>query len=314
MYKSNIFSCFIVIIVSLYSTYVFSATPSLDQVIDQSKVPKGVVSDKSEIASDMQIRNRLSALRISYSKAMKEAVRKHWNTKHISKQFKCEVEFTQAPGGVVIDIAFLDCPSNMNARRSIELALRKEPLPYQSFEEVFSRRNITTFCASCEESKLSAEILPLHSLGTARIANDMTQQPTDITKQLSYIRKMSPDHLPPLFTIGNSGEFSVYLMQCLKTIVLTVNKNPNFPLQMPSGSSITFSVLIMPDGTLNALQINYNTGTPELEAILREAINQSAPFSRFPDALIKKHSAVLLTHTLGYVDCKASNSNCSIEL
>jgi hypothetical protein len=88
-----------------------------------------------------------------YVTALKQKIRKNWKTKKIPQPFRCEVEFTQLPGGDVISVTFGDCPDNKQARLSIEKALLKEPMPYLGFEFVFQRKIAMTLCypeASCD--------------------------------------------------------------------------------------------------------------------------------------------------------------------
>ena len=59
---------------------------------------------------------------------------------------RCEVRFTQIPGGEVIDVAFQRCPFDAQGRESVERALRRAPMPYDEFKSVFERQVTLTFC------------------------------------------------------------------------------------------------------------------------------------------------------------------------
>ena len=81
-----------------------------------------------------------------YIAALKQTIRKNWNTNEIPQPFRCEVIFTQIPGGDVTSVSFSDCPDNKLARQSIEEALFKEPMPYLGFEFVFQSKIAVTLC------------------------------------------------------------------------------------------------------------------------------------------------------------------------
>ena len=63
----------------------------------------------------------------------------------------CQVRFTQYAGGEVVNVEFLSCPYDAQARESVERALMKTPMPYAGFETVFQRNVILTMCYPREE-------------------------------------------------------------------------------------------------------------------------------------------------------------------
>jgi len=81
-----------------------------------------------------------------YKAAMHATANDNWNRGLAPELVRCEVRFQQIPGGEVINIEFMDCPYDAQARESVERALRKTPMPYSGFESVFMPKVITTFC------------------------------------------------------------------------------------------------------------------------------------------------------------------------
>jgi hypothetical protein len=61
-------------------------------------------------------------------------------------EFRCKVEFTQIRGGEVVNVSFLDCPSDLSIRNKIESVLNKTLMPYAGFEDVFLSKVSITFC------------------------------------------------------------------------------------------------------------------------------------------------------------------------
>lgn len=81
-----------------------------------------------------------------YALAMLQTAQQNWNRVLAPERTRCEVRFTQIPGGEVIAVDFLTCPFDAQARESVERALRRTPMPYQGFEPVFRRQVTLTFC------------------------------------------------------------------------------------------------------------------------------------------------------------------------
>ncbi|WP_034210868.1 hypothetical protein [Arenimonas metalli] len=81
-----------------------------------------------------------------YALAMLQTAEMNWNRSLAPESTPCKVRFTQIPGGEVIDISFLSCPFDGQARESVERALRRSPMPYAGFEPVFQRQIDLTFC------------------------------------------------------------------------------------------------------------------------------------------------------------------------
>lgn len=81
-----------------------------------------------------------------YALAMLQTAEMNWNRSLAPESTACKVRFTQIPGGEVIDISFLSCPFDAQARESVERALRRSPMPYAGFEPVFQRQIDLTFC------------------------------------------------------------------------------------------------------------------------------------------------------------------------
>lgn len=93
-------------------------------------------------------------LRARYRVAMQQAADANWNRTGAPERVLCKVRFTQIPGGEVIDVEFLDCPFDDQGRDSVDRALRRNPMPYSGFEQVFDRKPTITFCYPREECQL----------------------------------------------------------------------------------------------------------------------------------------------------------------
>lgn len=85
-------------------------------------------------------------LAAKYALAMHQTANGNWNRSQAPEGTPCKVRFTQIPGGEVIDVSFLACGFDAQARESVERALRRSPMPYSGFEPVFARQIDLTFC------------------------------------------------------------------------------------------------------------------------------------------------------------------------
>ncbi len=81
-----------------------------------------------------------------YKAAIKATIESNWRRDGAQPLERCQVEFTQSPGGNVLDVTFTDCPFSPEGRASAERAVRLTPLPYFGFEPVFQRRQTFTLC------------------------------------------------------------------------------------------------------------------------------------------------------------------------
>jgi colicin import membrane protein len=95
--------------------------------------------------------NALNDLRARYMAAIKATIHGNWRHDGAEPLQRCQVEFTQAPGGEVIDVTFVSCPFSPEARDRAERAVRLTPLPYYGFEAVFQRRQTFTLCYPTEQ-------------------------------------------------------------------------------------------------------------------------------------------------------------------
>lgn len=82
----------------------------------------------------------------AYQAALHQTAEQNWNTSLAPERQRCQVRFTQIPGGEVINVEFMTCPYDAQARDSVERALRKSPMPYAGFESVFQRQITLTMC------------------------------------------------------------------------------------------------------------------------------------------------------------------------
>jgi colicin import membrane protein len=86
-----------------------------------------------------------------YKAAMLQTADQNWNHIGAPELTHCRVRFTQIPGGEVINVEFMSCPYDSQGREFVDRALRKAPMPYSGFEEVFLRKVELTFCYPREE-------------------------------------------------------------------------------------------------------------------------------------------------------------------
>ncbi|MEO6173067.1 MAG: cell envelope integrity protein TolA [Arenimonas sp.] len=86
-----------------------------------------------------------------YRAAIKATINNNWRHDGAQALERCQVEFTQSPGGEVIDVTFISCPFSPEGRASAERAVRLTPLPYYGFEPVFQRRQSFTLCYPTEQ-------------------------------------------------------------------------------------------------------------------------------------------------------------------
>ena len=86
-----------------------------------------------------------------YLAAMRQTADNNWNHLGAPERVKCEVRFTQLPGGEVIKVEFIRCPYDEQGREFVDRALRKTPMPYSGYEKVFIRSPTITFCYPKEE-------------------------------------------------------------------------------------------------------------------------------------------------------------------
>ena len=86
-----------------------------------------------------------------YKAAMLQTADQNWNHIGAPELTHCRVRFTQIPGGEVINVEFTSCPYDAQGREFVDRALRKTPMPYSGFEDVFLRKVELTFCYPREE-------------------------------------------------------------------------------------------------------------------------------------------------------------------
>jgi hypothetical protein len=92
-------------------------------------------------------KDALEALRSQYQLAMQHVALASWvHGDEVPPLTHCHVTFNQSTYGEVQDIAFTDCPLGEPARRTIELAMRKNSMPFVGFESVFAKQASIDFC------------------------------------------------------------------------------------------------------------------------------------------------------------------------
>jgi len=95
--------------------------------------------------------NKNKGLMDAYIAALRQTAQDNWNTSLAPERVNCQVRFTQYAGGEVVNVEFLDCPYDAQARESVERALLKTPMPYAGFESVFQRQVTLKMCYPREE-------------------------------------------------------------------------------------------------------------------------------------------------------------------
>lgn len=95
--------------------------------------------------------NEKNGLMARYKAAIKATIQSNWRHDNVQPLERCEVEFTQAPGGEVIDVTFVSCSFSPEGRSGAERAVRLTPLPYYGFEPVFEDRQEFTLCYPAEQ-------------------------------------------------------------------------------------------------------------------------------------------------------------------
>ena len=118
------------------------------QDVNQSEPVRAPPGPPQAISGNPNAKNDLLA---RYRAAIKATIDSNWRHDGAEPLQRCQVEFTQAPGGEVIDVTFISCPFSPEARDKAERAVRLTPLPYYGFEPVFQRRQSFTLCYPTEQ-------------------------------------------------------------------------------------------------------------------------------------------------------------------
>jgi len=86
-------------------------------------------------------------LRDRYLLALQQQIDRNWlRPDNLPEGVKCWAYVTQMVGGQVVGVDLSRCPYDELGKRSVEAALRREPLPYRGYESVFSRELNIPFC------------------------------------------------------------------------------------------------------------------------------------------------------------------------
>jgi colicin import membrane protein len=123
----------------------------LQQLADLAKPTPKPVKPTANPTPPTGNNGQAKGLETAYIAALNQTARENWNTSLAPELEHCQVRFTQIPGGEVINVEFLDCPYDAQARDSVERALRKTPMPYAGFESVFQRQIVLTMCYPKED-------------------------------------------------------------------------------------------------------------------------------------------------------------------
>lgn len=123
----------------------------LQQLDDLQQTSEPVVAPPGRPQAKSGNPNANNDLLARYRAAIKATINGNWRHDGAQPLERCQVEFTQAPGGEVIDVTFISCPFSPEGRASAERAVRLTPLPYYGFEPVFQRRQSFTLCYPTEQ-------------------------------------------------------------------------------------------------------------------------------------------------------------------
>jgi colicin import membrane protein len=92
----------------------------------------------------------LDDLRSRYIAAIRRATYQYWDTARLPTtvhRVRCQVMVTQAPGGEVINLGFINCPYDERVKDTLRAAFARENrLPYAGFERVFMRQLPLMMC------------------------------------------------------------------------------------------------------------------------------------------------------------------------
>ena len=123
----------------------------LQQLADLSADAATPVRSSPRAAAPPGEGGRDEGLLALYKAAMLQTADQNWNHIGAPELTQCRVRFTQIPGGEVINVEFMSCPYDSQGREFVDRALRKTPMPYSGFENVFLRKVELTFCYPREE-------------------------------------------------------------------------------------------------------------------------------------------------------------------
>jgi colicin import membrane protein len=106
---------------------------------------------KEEAAQRAGTNGRDDSLKGQYAVAIQQWANRNWfRPDSLPEGYSCWATVKQIPGGDVIDVNLGRCSGDPNVLRTIESALRREPLPYRGFETVFERVVTIPFCYPVE--------------------------------------------------------------------------------------------------------------------------------------------------------------------
>jgi colicin import membrane protein len=121
----------------------------LQQLADLRAAPKPAPVRAPE--APVGERGEDDSLRARYRALMLQTAEQNWNHIGAPELTRCKVRFAQIPGGMITKVEFIDCPYDEQGREFVDRALRKDPMPYQGFENVFMPRVELTFCYPKED-------------------------------------------------------------------------------------------------------------------------------------------------------------------
>jgi len=93
-------------------------------------------------------------LKARYMAAIKATIHGNWHHDNAEPLQRCQVEFTQAPGGEVIDVTFLSCPYSPEARDQAERAVRLRQLHSEGDVDLADVRVAACVAETCGRPRL----------------------------------------------------------------------------------------------------------------------------------------------------------------
>ncbi len=123
------------------------AEEKLQQLADARKAAAPVPMNNQPLSDRSGNQGVSDGLLDRYKLVLSQQIDSNWlRPDNLPEGVKCLVRVTQMVGGQVTGVDFSQCPYDELGKRSVEAALRREPLPYRGYESVFIRELDIPFC------------------------------------------------------------------------------------------------------------------------------------------------------------------------
>jgi colicin import membrane protein len=115
------------------------AQQKAQQLADLKNTPENPEANDTVPAAKQAMTGQNGRDTSAYSAALTNAITQNWiRPYNIPPGVVCPIHIVQARGGEVIDVKVLpSCPFDEVGKHSVEAAVRRQPLPYKGFEDVF---------------------------------------------------------------------------------------------------------------------------------------------------------------------------------